>query len=183
MPLKNWETLFPGRLNMSEPDKTPFYNKEMIMDQHTRSEYKRIIADFPAQLQLSLHGRSEKELDERYRPDGWTVRQVIHHLADAHMNGFIRMKLIMTENLPTLKPYDQDKWANLPDAKRWTIADSLLILMGLHNRGTEFLDNLSEDDWQRKAIHPEIGEVSMTDLLKTYATHCQNHLKQINQVS
>ncbi len=136
------------------------------------------IRNLPVVLEASIKGLGDTQLDIPYRSGGWTVRQVVHHLADSHLNAFIRMKLILTEEKPTLKPYDQDEWANLPDSSM-PIGSSLAIIRGLHERWVSLLEAVSESSWNRSALHPEIGEVTLESLLLTYAGHGQNHVQQI----
>ncbi len=136
----------------------------------------------PGQIESSVKGLSDSQLDTPYREGGWTVRQVVHHLADSHMNAYIRMRLIVTEDHPTLKPYDQDEWARQHDAAHDPLAASMNILKGLHPRWTNFLESLPDTAWKRTAHHPEIGEVSLEDLLKIYADHGENHVGQIDKL-
>jgi len=137
------------------------------------------IRDLPQHLETAVQGLSEEQLDTRYREGGWTLRQVTHHIADSHLNAFIRMKLVIAEEHPTLKPYNQDDWAELPDARNFPIQSSLDIIRGVHQRMTQLLQNATEDSWIKTAFHPENGEVSLEDLLKTYSRHGNNHVNQI----
>jgi hypothetical protein len=149
-----------------------------------RDERNRMIAgieSLPQQLEASIQGLNDQQLDTPYRRGGWTPRQVVHHLADSHMNAYIRLKLVLTENHPTLKPYDQDAWSNLPDAAQ-PIDASLSILRGLHQRWTAVLRNVPESDWSRTAYHPEIGDVTAEKLLSIYSEHGRNHVGQISSL-
>ena len=137
------------------------------------------IAALPGQVESAIHGLNDSQLDTQYREGGWTVRQVVHHLADSHMNAFIRMKLILTEEKPTLKPYDQDLWAALSDVRAVPPDSSLSILRGLHERWTLLLRSVPEKDWSRSAIHPEHGEVTLQSMLKTYSAHGAKHVETI----
>lgn len=139
-----------------------------------------ILMEFPDKLKSVLTGKNVPDPDKPYRENGWTVRQVVHHLADAHMNGYIRMKLILTEDNPTLKTYQQDAWADLPEAKTGALQPSLSILEGLHKRWVDLLINLPDSDWQRTGNHPESGKLTLDDLLDIYVRHCENHLNQIS---
>ena len=136
------------------------------------------IRSLPRQLEKAIAGLDESQLSTPYRDGGWTVRQVVHHLADSHMNAFIRMKLILAEDHPTLKPYDQEVWAELPDI-RSPLDASLGIIRGLHERWVTLLENIPESAWTRTGKHPETGEVSLESLLTTYAHHGENHVGQI----
>jgi len=138
----------------------------------------RKIEELPGQLESVLRGVGDKELDTRYREGGWTARQVVHHLADSHMNAFIRTRLIVTEQHPTLKPYDQDAWALLEDSKA-PVGISLDLLRGLHARWAVFLRSLPEEAWSRSGVHPEIGEVTMDQILASYAAHGERHLGHV----
>jgi hypothetical protein len=137
------------------------------------------IRTLPASIEAAVKGLNDQQLDTPYRAGGWTVRQVIHHLADSHMNAFVRMKLILTENKPTLKPYDQDAWATLPDTKTAPIQSSLAILRGLHDRWYKLLEGVPDEGWGRTAHHPETGEVSLESQLITYASHGEKHVGHI----
>jgi hypothetical protein len=139
------------------------------------------IRNLPAVLEGSVKGLKDTQLDTPYRTGGWTVRQVVHHIADSHLNAFIRMKLILTEDRPTLKPYDQDKWAKLPDVSL-PIGSSLAIVRGLHERWVFLLEGAPESSWNRSALHPEVGEITLESLLLTYAHHGQNHVQQISKL-
>ena len=152
------------------------------MTPEERQDLINQIKNLPPKLETAMLGLSDEQLDTPYREDGWTVRQVVHHLVDSHMNAMIRMKLIMTENDPILRPYIQDEWAKLPDTNKMPIQTSLSILKGLHTRWGYLLENLSEDTWNRKGMHPEDGEVVLKGLLKSYANHGNNHLKQITDL-
>ncbi len=151
----------------------------------TASERQALIAsiqDLPSEVEAAVKGLGDAQLDTPGGEGEWTIRQVVHHLADSHMNGFVRMKLTLTEVRPTLKPYDQEEWARLPDSTDAPIEDSLSILRGLHERWTDLLESVAEGDWHRTAIHPEVGEVTLDDLLRTFANHGDNHVEQILRI-
>jgi uncharacterized damage-inducible protein DinB len=133
----------------------------------------------PVAVEAALKDLTDAQLNTPYREGGWTVRQVVHHLADSHLNGFVRMKLMLTEVGPVLKPYDQDAWATLPDTAAMPIDSSMLILRGLHERWFALLENLPEVSWNRSALHPEIGVVTLADLLADYARHGEHHVEQV----
>jgi hypothetical protein len=137
------------------------------------------IKDLPSLLEKALRGLRPDQLEIPYRPGGWTIRQVIHHLADSHMNAFIRMKLLLTEDHPTLKPYDQDAWAKTADVSGVDPGSSTEILRALHERWGVLLESLPDDAWERTGHHPERGEVSMTNILSIYAEHGRKHVEQI----
>lgn len=133
----------------------------------------------PDLLESAVRGLTDVQLDTPYREKGWTVRQVVHHLADSHANAFIRCKLILTEQHPTIKPYNQDLWAMSVDGKSMPVGSSLLILRGLHERWAALLDSLVDEQWTRAGLHPERGEVTIESLLTTYAGHGERHVGQI----
>jgi len=144
----------------------------------TRSEKVEAIRRLPSELNAAIGGLTESQLDTPYREGGWTPRQIVHHIADSHMNAFIRMKLILTENYPTLKPYDQDVWAKGSDYA-CDLSSSVSIISGLHTRMTDLLSNAGESDWSRAAFHPENGEMSLNDMLENYYWHGSHHVDQI----
>ncbi len=148
----------------------------------TPAERQAMIAKIralPAAVEAAVLDLQEGQLDTPYREGGWTVRQVVHHLADSHLNGFIRIKLILTEERPTLKPYDQEAWAKTSEAAEAPIFSSLAILRGLHDRMSLLLDGLPESSFSRSAFHPEIGEVTLDAWLATLVRHGDNHLHHI----
>jgi len=151
----------------------------------TSSEIRAMIEDIrrlPDAIREAILHLNDDQLDTPYRNGGWTIRQVVHHLADSHINAYIRMKLILTENNPTLKPYDQDLWAVLPDARYLPPESSIFILQGIHFRWTVLLDNLTDDALNRTAYHLENGEVTLGSMIKSYSHHGLNHVKQITDL-
>lgn len=138
------------------------------------------IEQFPSKLNKMLLYLSDIELNYRYRPEGWTIKQVVHHCADSHMNSFIRFKLCLTEEQPTIKPYHEDKWAELPDAKEVEISTSLKILEGLHARWADLLKSLEPSDLEKQYHHPEKTEpMNLANTTALYAWHCNHHLEHI----
>jgi len=137
------------------------------------------LRQLPDAAEAAVRGLNDTQLDTPCGEGEWTVRQVVHHLADAHMNGFIRMKLILTEEQPTLKPYDQDEWVKLRDSAEHPVRAALSILTGLHERWSGLLEAVPESSWRRSATHPETGTVTLDDLLITYARHGETHVRQI----
>ncbi len=144
-----------------------------------RTTQLRALRELPAKLRATVAGLSDTQLDTPYREGGWTVRQVIHHLADSHTHAYLRMKLMVNEDHPTIKPYDQNVWATNGEAARGVIGSSLDLLDGLHRRWADFLERLPESAWSRGALHPERGEVTMTGTLETYARHGEKHIEHI----
>jgi uncharacterized damage-inducible protein DinB len=138
------------------------------------------IRNLPKKLQEAVKGLDDQQLQTPYREGGWTPAQVVHHLADSHMNAFIRMRLALTEEKPTIKTYHQEVWAELPDAKSPIVTPSIAILRGLHRRWANFLRSLGRKDWPRPAIHPDRGEMTLEDFLVLYSEHGDKHVGQIN---
>ena len=140
------------------------------------------IESFPQKLQQEVAHLNGQQLDTPYRPEGWTIRQVVHHCADSHMNSIIRFKLALTEEQPVIKPYFEDKWAELPDYKL-PIEPSLLLLEGLHFRWTILLKSFKEADLEKKFIHPEHSkEFRLNEAIGMYAWHCNHHLAHVTEL-
>lgn len=138
----------------------------------------RDIEETPARVRSAVAGLSEDQVDTPYRPDGWTVRQVVHHLPDSHVNAYVRLKLALTEAVPTIRTYDQAVWSELPDAAA-PIDGSLLLLEHLHERWVYLWRRLTEPDWDRRLRHPELGEMGVDELLALYAWHGKHHVAHI----
>jgi hypothetical protein len=140
------------------------------------------IAEAPQKMRGAVAGLSDIQLDTPYRDGGWTVRQVVHHVPDSHLNSYARFKLALTENEPTIKPYDEALWANLVDARIAPIEPSLKLLEGLHERWVVFLRSLSETDVRRKFTHPELGVVSVDQYIALYSWHGRHHVAHITSL-
>jgi len=151
------------------------------MKREQRQEYIALIKSFPERLEELLKSLTVKQLDTPYGKGKWTPRQVVHHLADSHINALARLKWALTENNPELKPYDQEKWAELPDYTM-PVDASLAILKGLHQRFTVLFENMTESDWKRPVRHPDPEYSSVENILKLYAGHCDKHLGHIKKV-
>lgn len=151
------------------------------MTQTDRAAQIAAIAALPDELAATLAGLDEAALDARVAADPWTIRQITHHIADSHINALTRMKLVLTEDHPTVRPYDQDAWATLADAAMHVDA-TLLLLRGLHARWTTLLESLDDDAWERGGLHPENGEITLGSLLATYAQHGADHIAQIGRI-
>jgi len=132
----------------------------------------------PEHLRAAVAGLDEARLDTLYRDGGWTVRQVVHHLADSHANAYVRFKLALTEDWPTIKAYDEAAWARLPDS-RAPIEPSLLFLAGLHQRLVALLESMTEEDFRRGFNHPERGRMSLATNLAMYDWHSRHHTAHI----
>jgi hypothetical protein len=151
---------------------------------HTHQERQTFIATiatFPDDMSALVAGLTDEQLTTPYLAGEWSVAQNIHHLADSHMNSFIRLKLMLTEDRPPLKGYNADAWAVLPDASDADIATSLMILTGLHRRWVKLWQSVQADQWERSGIHSERGEVILDELLKMYANHCKAHIDQVTR--
>lgn len=140
------------------------------------------IASAPARLREAVAGLSEDQFDRPYREGGWTVRQVVHHVPESHMNSYIRFKLALTETEPVVKPYDEDAWARLPDVAATPVEVSLQLLDSLHRRWVILLRGLKDSDWKKQFRHPEIGLVSLESNLALYAWHGDHHIAHITQM-
>lgn len=137
------------------------------------------IAQTPAKLRAAVNGLSGTQLDTPYREGGWTVRQVVHHVPDSHMNSYVRYKLALTEDEPTIKPYAEDRWAELADTKATPIEVSLTLLDSLHDRWMRLLRSLDDDAWKRAFRHPEMGLMTLEKALAFYAWHGKHHVAHI----
>lgn len=141
------------------------------------------IAGLPNALTAAVEDLGDAQLDTPYRPDGWTVRQVVHHLVDSHVNAWCRMRLALTEDRPTIRTYEEKDWAELPDARRAPIQPSLEVLRGLHARWVVLLRALPADAWDRPFHHPESGDQTLGWLLQMYAWHSRHHTAHITALS
>ena len=149
------------------------------LDRAARAAHIDIIEQMPATFRSLVSGRSDGELDTAYRPGGWTVRQVVHHVPDSHMNAYIRMKVAITEDAPAIKAYDEAKWAELPEAKTGPAEMSVALLDALHRRWVMFLRALPDADFGRTYVHPELGPVTLDEALALYAWHGRHHTAHI----
>lgn len=142
-----------------------------------------VIENFPNKLNIEIKNLSEDQLDTPYRENGWTIRQVIHHCADSHITSITRFKLALTEENPSIKPYFEDKFAELADSKNFPIEASLQMLEGTHKRWTALLKSLTEQDLEKTFIHPEHNkEFTLKENIGIYAWHCQHHLAHITSL-
>jgi uncharacterized damage-inducible protein DinB len=140
------------------------------------------IEETPARMRAAVAGLNEEQLDTPYRPEGWTVRQVVHHVPESHLTSYTRFKLAVTEDEPTVKPYFEDRWAQLDDARQAPISLSLDLLDAVHGRWIWFLRSLRQEDFQRTFRHPEIGIVSLDKNVALYAWHGPHHVAQITSL-
>lgn len=157
-----------------KPDKTEAKDIEQWIEE---------IEAFPERLSRAVTGLTNRQLDTPYREGGWTVRQVVHHCADSHMNSFVRFKLSLTEDKPTIKPYFENRWAELPDGKTTPIEPSLAIIKGLHQRWGALLRSLNSEQLSSSFIHPEHGrEIGLAENIALYAWHSNHHLAHIRSL-
>jgi len=146
-----------------------------------RAQLLNQVAEAPAKLRSAIEGLTETQLDTPYRAGGWTSRQVVHHVADSHMNGFIRFKLGLSEDNPTIKPYPEHLWADLADQKLPTDV-SLPIVDNVHERWVAVLRSMKETDWERTFNHPEMGVQRLDRALALYAWHGRHHVSHITSL-
>lgn len=148
-----------------------------------RQQYITAIAQLPQTLRKAVENLSDTQLDTPYREGGWTVRQLVHHIPDSHINSYVRFKWTLTEDRPTIKPYFEDRWAELPDTKHTPIEVSLRLLEALHQRWVVLLESLQEQDWQKAFIHPETHKTIRLDTaLAMYAWHGKHHVAHIQNL-
>ncbi len=140
------------------------------------------LAALPDNLRAALDGLSDAQLETPYRDGGWTVRQLAHHVADSHMNAYIRIRLALTEDWPAIKPYEEKAWALLPDAKTAPVDISVKLLEALHRRWTLLLGSLSEEQWQRGYTHPELGRQTIAEAAALYEWHSRHHVAHITEL-
>jgi hypothetical protein len=166
---------------MSEDLRYPigkFDLKEPVTPEHV-AEFIRQIAAAPTRMREVVAGLSDAQLDTPYRPGGWTVRQVVHHVPDSHLNSYVRFRLALTEDEPTIKPYDEGRWAALPDARTAPVDLSLALLDNLHRRWVLLLESLTPAEWDRRFRHPELGVRTLRQTVAMYAWHGRHHVAHI----
>jgi hypothetical protein len=156
------------------------FERPPVISEGILAEWIADISSFPARLKDEVGHLTDEQLDTPYRPGGWTIRQVVHHCADSHMNSFTRLKLALTEDQPTINPYFEDRWAELGDARKMPVGPALKMIEGIHERWVFLLNSLSEAQLARMFIHPEHGETFRVDEnTGAYAWHCNHHLAHI----
>ena len=155
------------------------FTPERDLSPQRRAELIAQIAEAPARLRAAVQGLSAQQLDTPYRPQGWTVRQVVHHVPDSHVNAYIRFKLALTEPEPTIKPYEQQLWAELADCRQTPVETSLTLLDCLHQRWVILLQSIADSNWERSFRHPELGMVRLDTNLALYAWHGRHHVAHI----
>ncbi|MBS1904033.1 MAG: bacillithiol transferase BstA [Bacteroidetes bacterium] len=163
------------RYPIGQFDKAPKYSL------NERQKHIEILRTLPELIRKSVSGLRTPQLDTPYRDGGWRVRQVVHHLADSHMNGFIRHRLALTEEEPTIRPYIESAWSELPDAEA-DVSLSLTLLEGLHQRWSTMLDRLTAEQFERTYIHPESGKWTLEQSVANYAWHSLHHVAHITSL-
>jgi hypothetical protein len=148
----------------------------------SREAWIRQIAEAPALLRSAIDGLSDRQMDTPYRPGGWTVRQVVHHVPDSHLNAYCRFKFALTEDNPTIKAYDEAAWANVADTARTPPEVSLALLDALHSRWVVLLDSMTAADFNRPLQHPERGSITLDWMLQLYAWHGRHHAAHVTEL-
>ncbi len=157
------------------------FDQGLEITSELRLEMIQTIKDLPSNIKAAVEGLSDEQLDTRYRPEGWTVRQTVHHVADSHINSLCRFKLAMTEENPLIRQYYEELWAELADSKL-PIDVSLNIIEGIHLRWFTLLESLTDEDFQRKLRHPDSGEWTVEKFLALYAWHSRHHTAHITKL-
>ena len=157
------------------------YEPTPVLTPELREQFILEIEALPARMRAAVAGLSDAQLDTEYRPGGWTVRQVAHHVPDSHVNSYCRFKFALTEDVPTIKTYDEAAWAALPDS-RGGVEVSLALLDALHERWVRLLRGMSEADYARRLQHPEWGELTLDAMLGLYEWHCRHHVAHITSL-
>lgn len=158
------------------------FKKPETINEHHITEWINDVEHFPTNVEQLTNDLSIEQLNWQYRPEGWTIKQVVHHCADSHMNSLIRFKLALTEDTPVIRPYYEARWANLVDGNDDNLNDTLMLLKGLHAKLGKVLRNLSPEDLQKEFVHPEHGKhFRLDETIGVYAWHCNHHLAHIQQ--
>lgn len=168
---------------MSEDLRFPIgkFDQSQMITPDLRAKFIQTIEQLPPKLKDAVEGLNDEQLDTAYRPAGWTIRQVVHHVADSHLNSFCRFKLGLSEDTPTIKPYEEAAWAEMADSKDTPIELSLNIIDGLHARWTRLLKSMSNTDFEKKINHPERGAMTLNQLLALYDWHSRHHTAHITK--
>jgi uncharacterized damage-inducible protein DinB len=157
------------------------FDKNIVITPAVRDGFIKTILNLHDNLTRAISGLNEGQLDTPYQPEGWTVKQTVHHIADSHINSFVRFKLALTEDAPTIRPYFEDRWAELPDS-RMPVDVSMQIIQGVHLRWAKILMEMSEEDYRRTLIHPESGEWTLEKFLALYDWHSRHHTAHITHL-
>lgn len=151
-------------------------------DEAQRNQQIKDIEQTPAALRAAIKGLSPQQIETPYREGGWTVRQVVHHVPESHMNAYIRFKLGLTEDSPTIKPYMEDRWAVTGDVKATPLEVSLALMDSLHDRWVRLLRSIKPEEWKRQFNHPEMGAMSLEKSLALYSWHGQHHVAHVTEL-
>lgn len=146
-----------------------------------RDRFIKTIEDLPKNLEKAVTDLNDEQLDTRYRPEGWTVRQTVHHIADSHLNSYCRFKLALTEDVPTIRPYYEERWAELADS-RMPIDVSMKIIEGIHSRWAMLLNSMTDEDFKKQLKHPASGEWTLEKMLGLYDWHSRHHTAHITKL-
>ena len=145
-------------------------------------DWRNEIEQFPESLKNITNGLTQEQLNWKYRPGGWKIKQLVHHCLDSHINSYTRFNLTLTEDSPTIRPYSEKLWAELPGSNDEDLSDSILILTGLHSKWTKLIKSLTEADLAKEYVHPEHGQwFNLQETVGLYAWHCKHHLAHIKQ--
>ena len=175
----------PGDIDLRYPigkesDQKEF---EIAFNEPLKNALINDIKNLPSFLEFSIQDLDASQLETPYRPGGWTIHQLVHHIADSHINAYTRFKLGLTEDNPIVKPYNQEAWADLSDTKKLPVNVSVTMLHSLHARWAQILEDITESQWQRTVYHPERKiKITLWELLKSYAWHSRHHVAHINNL-
>jgi hypothetical protein len=158
------------------------FHRPPKLDPEARARAIDVVAETPARMREAVRGLTDAQVETPYRPGGWTVRQVVHHVPDSHLNAYCRFKLALTEDAPTIKPYDEAKWALLPDVAAVPITTSLTLLESVHERWVAILRAMQPSDFDRLLTHPETGRQSLDQVLALYAWHGPHHIAHVTKL-
>lgn len=153
--------------------------RKSVLEPQVRAQAIATIAALPFQLADAVRGLDQQQLDTPYRDGGWSVRQVVHHLADSHVNAYVRTKLLLTESNPTVKVWDEEKWGELADAKEAAIGGSLLLVTAVHERWVHCLRSRAAADFAKTLQHPDNGPMTLDDLVSIYEWHGRHHVAHV----
>jgi hypothetical protein len=158
------------------------HKKKDVLPREERDAALAVLEAAPAKMRAAIAGLDDRQLDTPYREGGWSVRQVVHHVPDSHLNAYVRIRLALTEDNPTVRPYDEALWAELPDARSGPVEPSLDLLEAVHDRMVRLLRSLDDGQFSRRFVHPEGWEGSIDTLVNMYAWHCRHHTAHVTEL-
>ncbi len=158
------------------------FDRNITVEKDMRSEFINTISSLPVQLRKEVENLTQQQLDTPYREGGWTVRQVIHHIPDSHINAYVRFKLALTEDNPAIKTYKENLWAELSDTFQTPIEIPLILLESLHFKWVVLLNSMTDEQFERTCIHPDWKEITLSKMLALYAWHSKHHLAHITEL-